>query len=150
MILVLVSMLTFERSCQNSCMSSHGQRVFSPWLVPTSNLTFAKFLSVTLEDVHLLFTSLKWTESTSVARVVHVMQKRHMSSRIQSFTINLRSRWISRLKIYKDYTRFMTCCGPLGYTSALIRARVMQTSSRFSKTLVVDEEFVTNAQPDTV
>ena len=44
----------------------------------------------------------------------------------------------------------MTRCGPLGYTSALIGARVMQTSSRFSKTLVVDEEFVTNAQPDTV
>ena len=35
-------------------------------LVPTSNPTVAKFLSVTLEDVHLPFTS---SESTSVARV---------------------------------------------------------------------------------
>ena len=42
----------------------------SPWLVPTSNPTFTKFLSVTLEDVHLSFTILKWTESTSVVRVV--------------------------------------------------------------------------------
>ena len=57
-----------------ACPSSGLVGSLSSWLVPISNPTVAKFLSVTLEDAHIPFTSLKWTESTSVARMVHVIQ----------------------------------------------------------------------------